>query len=192
MKAIKEVFALFVTIAIGLALLALASCMSEPVYAQEVPAIEATAGLAVVPAVHTTPAPNETYVFPEGPRRGFYGSAHIPLNDVVGVEVQGSRTAAKAVDFPQWISSSEYFAGLRFSDREIGKHVVLYFNTLIGEIHRPVLLSYTGTRVSFEGGAGANIYFSKHVGLNVTAAYASPFLNRQFEQVTVRFGVALK
>lgn len=185
MSKFVTMFVLLVSVLVGL---------SGFAFAQEVPQFEVSGGLAAVPAVHTTPSPGDNgLVFPEGHRAGIYGSLHVPFNDVVGLEVEATHTAGHAVAFPdQRIDSNEVFAGLRFSDREVSKHVILYFNTLIGKIQRPVLLSYTGRRVSFEGGAGMNWYFTQHVGLNFAAAYSSPFMNRQFEQFTVRVGVALK
>lgn len=147
----------------ALAVLAWAATLS--VHAQDVPAIEASAGIAFVPLVHTTNSPGESFVYPEGARQGFYASIHVPLNDVVGLEAQGSRTAGRFVAIPgKHVYSDEFFGGLRFSDRELSKNVIPYFSVLTGTIYRPYLLSYSGYWWGVSLGAGVSVYPSKHVG----------------------------
>lgn len=163
--------------------------------AQEVPRAEVSAGITSVPFVHTTIAPEDSTVWKEGARLGFFGVGHVPLNDVYGFELDASHTTGRFVQLPGMrVSSTEVFAGPRFSYREIkeGKRVVLYVSTLMGAIYRPYLLSYSGWNWGFSGGVGANIYATPHVGFNVGIAYRRPIRNTPFDQGNLTLGIAFK
>lgn len=180
-----------------LALTLLMVCaISATAHAQEVPNLEVSAGVAFTPLVHTSTAPNESFVWPEGARQGFYVNIHKPLNDVYGFEGDYARTTGRFVGIyglPD-VKVTEVFAGPRFSYREIGegKHVVLYISTLVGAIYRPYLLSYSGWTTGMSLGGGVLVWPTKHVGLNIGGAYRRAFRQAVFDQANLVAGVAFK
>lgn len=183
----------FKTLFLTAALVGVYALSIELANAQDVPAVEVAAGVAMTPLVHTTNSPGESFVYPEGARQGFYVSAHVPMNDVVGLEGVALRTSGRFVALPgKRVYSNEFFGGLRFSDRELSRKIVPYFTTLMGGIYRPYLLSYTGWHWGIQLGMGVNVYASKHVGMNVGVDYKREFRGFGFDEGSAMIGIALK
>jgi hypothetical protein len=161
----------------------------------KVPTVEASVGYISVPAIHTNPAYQESFVYPERSRQGWYVSANIPFHDVVGVEGEMNGTYGKFTQSSKHVYSNQYLGGLRFSERDWSRHVVPYFNVLTGAAYRPYLLSHTGTTWIASIGLGMDVYATKHVGLKLGAAYTRPVtsdLFRQYEEGRFVAGISFR
>lgn len=164
--------------------------------AQDVPAMEVSAGVAFVPLVRTTVAQGDTYVMPEGARQGEFASINFNLNDVVGLKGEVSRTTGRYVaDTTQKrVYSTEVLGGLSLNDREINPNVVPSFSVLVGVSRRPYLLSYSGTGMVIQLGGGVDVFVSRKVGVEIGAAWLRPFSQAvgQYEQVRFTIGVVVR
>lgn len=165
------------------------------VHAQDVPIVELSGGATFVPLVQTSVTPGEDVVTDEGARQGFFGSGTFNLNDVFGIEVEAKATYGRFVpDSSHHVYQTSLLAGTRFSYRELHRDVVPYFHVLAGPVYRPYLLSHTGYSLMLDLGVGANLYFSKRLGVNVGASYSNANFLRghMFDQGSINVGLTVR